>query len=475
MNLRLKKFVTNMSYSLSSNILALLVSSLVILVVPKLLGVKEYGYWQLYLFYTSYVGFTHLGWSDGIYLRLGGEKYDDLDKNKLYSQFWMLGFSQLILGFVLLICITFVNKVSMDKVFIFEMTVLCMIVSNIRIVLLHILQATNRIKEYAVITIIDRLAYFLLIVVFLIFGVRNYKFMIFADIVGKSLSLLISIYTCKDLVLQNIRNFSLNIKEALYNISIGMKLMLANIASILIIGIVRFSIERQWDVSTFGKVSLTLSISNLVMVFINAIGLIMFPFLRTLRRETLPKFYKLLRSSLILVLLILLLFYYPFRAILEVWLPQYAESLKYMALVFPISLYEGKMALLINTYLKTLRLERLILLSNMLTVVLSGVVTVITVFVLKSLTLAVLSIVALLAFRSIFAELQLVKYLKIDVYKDILYESMMVCSFIISGWFCTGVSAFMIYLICFAFYLFVKRNDINRVFKESKKLLEKRN
>ncbi|EGP4907680.1 hypothetical protein FFQ47_002230 [Enterococcus faecium] len=146
-----------------------------------------------------------------------------------------------------------------------------------------------------------------------------------------------------------------------------------------------------------------------------------------------------------------------------------------MALVFPISLYEGKMALLINTYLKTLRLERLILLSNMLTVVLSGVVTVITVFVLKSLTLAVLSIVALLAFRSIFAELQLVKYLKIDVYKDILYESMMVCSFIISGWFCTGVSAFMIYLICFAFYLFVKRNDINRVFKESKKLLEKRN
>lgn len=124
MNLRLKKFVTNMSYSLSSNILALLVSSLVILVVPKLLGVKEYGYWQLYLFYTSYVGFTHLGWSDGIYLRLGGEKYDDLDKNKLYSQFWMLGFSQLILGFVLLICITFVNKVSMDKVFIFEMTLL---------------------------------------------------------------------------------------------------------------------------------------------------------------------------------------------------------------------------------------------------------------------------------------------------------------------------------------------------------------
>ena len=47
--------------------------------------------------------------------------------------------------------------------------------------------------------------------------------------------------------------------------------MFANIASMLIIGVVRFGIERSWDVETFGKVSLTLSASNLMMLFINAV------------------------------------------------------------------------------------------------------------------------------------------------------------------------------------------------------------
>ena len=39
----------------------------------------------------------------------------------------------------------------------------------------------------------------------------------------------------------------------------GSKLMVANIASMLILGVLRFGIERVWGVITFGKVSLLLS------------------------------------------------------------------------------------------------------------------------------------------------------------------------------------------------------------------------
>ena len=51
----------------------------------KLIGVEKYGYWQLYLFYTSYVGFFQLGWNDGIYLRYGGEDYNNLDKGLFFA------------------------------------------------------------------------------------------------------------------------------------------------------------------------------------------------------------------------------------------------------------------------------------------------------------------------------------------------------------------------------------------------------
>lgn len=82
--MRLKKVLLDFGYVISSNLLTLTVSTLVILVVPKLVGVKEFGYWQLFTFFSGYLGLLPLGWLDGIYLRYGGEKYSDLDKNTFF-------------------------------------------------------------------------------------------------------------------------------------------------------------------------------------------------------------------------------------------------------------------------------------------------------------------------------------------------------------------------------------------------------
>ena len=68
---KFKTILANFSYVIASNLLTVLGSSLVVLLLPKIMGAKEYGYWQLYIFYLSYVGFIHLGWVDGIYLRYG--------------------------------------------------------------------------------------------------------------------------------------------------------------------------------------------------------------------------------------------------------------------------------------------------------------------------------------------------------------------------------------------------------------------
>src|SRR5699024_311861 len=103
---------------------------------------------------------------------------------------------------------------------------------------------------------------------------------------GKFISLIFAAYACKEIVFKKIDSFYLTISEAIVNINIGIKLMFANIAGMLIIGIVRFGIERVWDVATFGKVSLTLSISKMIMIFINAIGIIMYPLLRRTKPES---------------------------------------------------------------------------------------------------------------------------------------------------------------------------------------------
>jgi len=92
--------------------------------------------------------------------------------------------------------------------------------------------------------------------------------------------------------------------------------------------------------------------------------------------------------------------------------------------------FEGKMSLLINTYLKALRMEKRILVVNVISLAVSALLTLITTVIIKDLDLAIISIVGLLAFRSIIAEVVLSKKLAIPVYKDIILEIIMSIIFI---------------------------------------------
>ncbi|TFI75727.1 oligosaccharide flippase family protein [Carnobacterium divergens] len=449
----------NLSLTLSSNIFSLLISTLVILVIPKVIGIEEYGYLQLYIFYTSYVGFLHFGWNDGIYLRYGGELYGDLNKRLFNSQFYLLVIVQFVIATVVYMVAGHLHFGN-DKLFVINMTVISLIFTNLRYMFLFILQGTNRIKDYSMVTILDKLIYIVVIIMFLLIGKKNYQFLIFADLIGRALSLYYSMYLCKDIVSKTPLIKKNDFKETLMNINVGIKLMFSNIASMLIIGIVRLGIERRWSIETFGKISLTLSISNLMLIFINAIGIIMFPLLRRIEESKLSEIYTILRSLLMIVLFSGLLLFYPLRSLLLVWLGNYKESIMYMTLIFPICIYEGKMSLLINTYLKTLRKEKSMLFFNVITLLMSVVMSFITIKILNNLTLTVLLILGLLMFRAIITELYLAKILKITVCKSIVSEVAMTVSFVFSGWFFSGTISFLLFFISYLIYWLVFKNDV---------------
>ena len=45
MNSKISKFIRNFMYTLTSNLISLFISTLVILIIPRIIGVQEYGYW----------------------------------------------------------------------------------------------------------------------------------------------------------------------------------------------------------------------------------------------------------------------------------------------------------------------------------------------------------------------------------------------------------------------------------------------
>lgn len=466
----MKHFIHNLFYVVGSNLFSTLASMGITFLVPKVLGLEAYSLFQLYLFYNSYASFAHLGWPDGLLLRHGGASYETLDK-RMYKSQWLLyvGFNWLLALLVVVYAFLFLQTNE-------QFTVILFVGLNIAIdlpkaLLRYLLQSTNKIQEYAKPLVFEKMLNLLGVVILLLAKSDSYIYFMMLDLAGKTVSLIASIWYCREIVFAKGSSFKIAVQEGWQNLSVGSKLLVANISSMLIVGIVRFFIERQWDLVTFGKISLTLSISNFLMIFINAVGVVLFPMLRCTREEKLFDIYGTMRTCLMLPLLGMLVFYYPAKVILSAWLPQYADSLVYMALLFPICVFESKMSMLIGTYMKTLRKEKWLLMVNVATVSLSVVLTLVTTYWLHNLDLAVASIVVLLAFRCVFAELLLSRVLQIHVIQDIALELALTIIFITASWFIGGVAGLAVYAVAYVVYLVIKRKDVQFAFNTVKRLV----
>ncbi|EPD00814.1 polysaccharide transporter [Lacticaseibacillus paracasei subsp. paracasei Lpp227] len=457
---KIKTFLRDVSYTFSSNLISLAISTLVVLIVPKFISVHQYGYWQLYVFYTTYVGILHFGWLDGIYLRYGGDRYQDLDKPLFFSQFIEFTLFEIIFAAgIIAIATLFENG---QQQFVWIMTAIAMILMNLRQFFLYILQDTGRIREYAWITSSGRIVYFVIAVLELALGVRNFRPLIFADLLGSLTSVIFGVKSCPEIVFQKLTVFKTTFPEIWANVVVGIKLVLANFASSLIIGVVRYGIKIHWGVTVFGKISLTLNISNLLMTFISAVSLVLYPLFRRMDETNLRRIYPALRDVLMSMMLFLLLAYYPISWILPIWLPKYRTALSFMGLLFPMCVYSGKFSLLIATLLKTFRLEKKLLLTNVATLLFSLMLSGISIFMISNLTLVMVSIVVVLSFQSSLGEFFLTKYFGYGFGKKIIYESGCVAGFMISNYLIGGVIGFACYLAILSIYLFINRHSISR-------------
>lgn len=345
-----------------------------VMFVPKLLLVEDYGKWQLFLFYFSYLGFLHFGWEDGIYLRYAGKSYDELSPRVFSGQFLGIIILQLIMiSLAFLFAQFFITDPIKETIFLCAVSLAIFV--NFNNGCNFIMQITNRIKDYARMILSERILLVVFVFSFLFMGFNQFEYMYISKLGSLCIISILSFYLCRQLWTTDIGSPHEILHEAGLNIEVGIKLMFANIASMLLIGIVRYGISIGWDVSTFGKVSLTLGVSNFLMIFINSVSVVFFPILKRMDKERLPEIYVQIRSILACVLFGMLMVYYPLKEMLSWWLPQYADSLIYMSVLFPVCLFESKVGLLINTYLKSLRKEALMLKINLISLGVAAIIT----------------------------------------------------------------------------------------------------
>ena len=440
--------------------ISFIINALIIMVIPKLIGTEEYGLFQYYTLIAAYAAYFHLGICNGIVLKDAGKNYSDLNKGVLSSQHLLLIIIAGLIFAVFQIFSVFYTFGGSDKLYILRLVSFVIIFVNSRVFSTSVLLMSSRFKEYSRVIIIEKVIYALFLVIALVAGVRAYNVLILGDIFGKIFASLLGVYYCRDIVFAKFSGIGLALKELWDNFRIGVFVLVTNISSILITGIIQFFVEDKWDMETFGKVSFSFSISKLLMTVINAVSLVLFPFLKNVKEERLPEMYKKIRLPLSSVLILLLAVYYPMKWILGMWLPQYNDSLYYASVIFPMCLFESKTALLVNTYLKALRKEKWLCFGNLIIVAACLVSSLAAVYGAESLMLTVALIPFLLAARCIILELAVSKVLKISVVKETMFEIMVSVIFIAANFFLPDIYAFAVYAVAVLVYMLIHKAEL---------------
>lgn len=453
-----KKLASNVIISVAAQLISLAIGFFLNLIVPKFIDELQYAHWQTYLLYVSYVGILHFGLLDGFMLRYAQYDYEELDKERVRSIFKaLLIFTGTLTLVTSCISLVFVQGISKQVVILVAIGITS---KNLYTYNSYSFQSTNRIQKYALLVISQRLVYGLGIAACLLLGVQNFVWFCIADLAGDMLSSLLVFRSNKGMYLGKALPLKEGWAEVLKNVSSGIMLMLANWSAMLIVNSAKMIVQWRWDSLVFGKVSFAFSLANIVLSFITAVSIVLFPSLKRLDENKLPSLYKTLRGVLSPLLLGALLLYFPGCWILEMWLPKYLPSLTYLGILLPIIVFTSKVTLLTNTYLKTYRKEKQMLLINVFSACIGVVACLLCAYVFHDLTALLISIVAVVMLNSILSECIVLRVIKVRIWKEFVLEGVLVAAFILAVQYLPLWTACLVYLGAFLMYCLVNMQSI---------------
>lgn len=433
-----------------------------VLILPLMLGVTNFGYWQVYLLYMSYVGIFALGFNDGIYLRYGKYDYVDLPKQIFRSSIRLFIGGQLFIMIIVSLLILF--EPDTNKQIVMMWASINIPIAGLSGILIYILQVTNQLKKYSLYTILDKFIVLLIIFLLFIFKADQYILVIIADVFSKIIVLALLSYSCKDILFGKGSSFETAYKELFQNINIGIKLMLANLAGMLVLGFGRFIVERFESIEVYGTYSFAISTINLLLVFISAVGLVIYPTLNRLEEFRYPKYFVELNKILVIIVFGLLISYYPLYIFISKVMNEFIQIFEYLPIVFAIVFIQSKMQIIINPYYKLLRKEKAMLRANVVGLIMAVLFIAPSYFISKSVLMVAVGTLLAMGIRLYISELYLKKILSIKHKSNIITEILGIAIFILFAYQPSLLFGFLGYFIIFCIYLICHIKTLKRFF-----------
>lgn len=432
-------------------------SIMMAVVVPKALGVEDYAYWQLFTLYVGYVGLLLLGIHDGIFLRLGGVRVGQIDWSRVKAQFALIAGFQAIALFGAWAVIAVVGGSTVRSAVLFLVIADGLIV-NAASFLFYVLRAANLPNVYSLASMLSGGVWAVLLVGLTV--VRPEGFLLYAlcYLFSQTLSTAYCFVHFREVFKCKFGSLRVALFDCRDDCLAGLKVTIAYYAGTLVVGSCRMLVDYKWGIEAFGLFSFSVSLVNFLLTFMAQVSMVIFPIIRRMGHQSQGRAYLLMRGSLVSILPLIYVFYFPVCAVLSWWLPQYADSLRYLAIMLPVCFFDCKMQLLVNTYLKSMRKESALMWINVASFVGALVLMSLVAVVTSSITATAVAMVIAIAARSIFAEAYLGHFMDVGSPKVIISEVMLAVFFV---GFAYGLSSLPLAVAAVTVFYFANRSVVN--------------
>lgn len=310
-------------YVFLANIINLIISLFSGFIIPKYLSVDTYAQIKLFQLYITYIGITHLGFSDGMYLRIGGKKIENINKKETLEEFKTFKIFQYIVSLVAIIISILIKN---------EMLLFCSIVIvpiNISNYIRNLYNAIGQFKKYSRYTNINTIFIFAinLILLFIVKTDYYYAYIIAQIIVYFIYCLYVEYETRK---LFGNEKVKFNKKYIFEDIKSGFFLLIGNFCNVIFTSIDRIFVKNLIGLTQFAYYSFATSTENLMNVFITPISTVMYNYFCNKRdKESVIKVKKciLIFSTAIIALI------FPAKFIVDNWITKYKEAMSILFLL----------------------------------------------------------------------------------------------------------------------------------------------
>ena len=335
-----------------SNVIKLFSGVLVGFILPKIVGLTDYGYYKTFTLYATYVGMFHFGMSDGLYLKYGGMSLESLDRDRLRF------FSGVFLAMegLLALLLLAVSALAMrgEYRFIFCCLALYLLVHNGTGYYQSLSQATSRFKELAARNSIQSLLTTAAIAA--LWGVhlatrRMVSYRVYTALYVAIAALLAVWYVW------TYRAYTFGRRESYWSelpqlFRLGFPLMVANLCSSLILTLDRQFVNVLFDKDTYAIYAFAYNLLSLVTVATSAISTVLYPNIKKMSADSLRDNYVPYVTAILVMMFGCIFLYYPLSVFIGWFLPNYKGSLEIFRIIFPGLAVSSVITIIMHNYYK---------------------------------------------------------------------------------------------------------------------------